>query len=257
MEKIICIYKIINIANKKIYVGSAIDFGRRKRRHFNLLRKGEHHSLKLQNSFKKHGEDKFIMEIIEIVTDKTKLIEIEQKWIDSLKPEFNMTLIAGLNSHLGLTRSQETKDRISKSLTGKKQSPEHVESNRKGHLGLIQSEVTKSKRSETCKNSPVFQKAVKCKKRNNKIKKTRIKNGGYVVSDEMKKQISKTLKEQNLQSAVSIEIEKYDLENNLLEIYPSMLKAEVANNFGKGSLYYNLIKKNKKEYKGFNWKINK
>ena len=32
------IYKIRNLVNGKIYVGSAVDFDKRKREHFNLLK---------------------------------------------------------------------------------------------------------------------------------------------------------------------------------------------------------------------------
>ncbi len=200
MEKIQCIYKITNIVNKKTYIGSAIDFNRRKRRHFNLLRKNSHHSIKLQNSFNKHGENNFIFEIIEYVDD-----------------------ISIRKSHLGLKQSEETKKNKSDSLI------------------------------KFWENVSIDSK----KKRSEKINKTRIENGGYVVSEEMKQQISKTLKEKNLQSAISVEIEKIGLDGIFIEKYPSLRKAEIANGFGSGILYYNIIKKNKKIYKGFIWKIKK
>ena len=59
MIKIQCVYKITNIVNGKFYVGSTIDFNRRVKNHFNFLRNGAHHSIKLQNSFKKHDEINF------------------------------------------------------------------------------------------------------------------------------------------------------------------------------------------------------
>lgn len=34
-----------------------------------------------------------------------------------------------------------------------------------------------------------------------------------------------------------------------------MVKAEIDNNIGRGGLYYNIVKQNKTEYKGFLWKI--
>ena len=255
MEKTSCVYKIVNKVNGSFYIGSAVDFKRRIRRHLLFLKNGNHHSSKLQRSFNKHGEDNFSFEILEIVT--TKLIECEQKWIDELKPTYNMTLIAGLNSHLGMKRSDDTKERIRKALTGKKQSPEHVEANRASKLGIKQSEESKRKKSESLSLYWDNVTEVECKKRSEKSKVTRLKNGGYVITDEMKVQISETLKSKNLQSAVSVEIEKYDLDNNLLEIYPSMMKAEIANNFGRGNLYYNLVKNGKQIYKGFIWKLKK
>ena len=255
MIKIQCVYKITNIVNGKFYVGSTIDFNRRVKNHFNLLRNGAHHSIKLQNSFKKHDEINFIMEIIELVHDISKLIETEQKWIDTLKPEYNMTQLAGLNSHLGMKRSEETKQKISKALTGKKQSPEHIEANRKGHLGLTQSDESKKKKSDSLKRAWVNNNAFRDPKRLDKIKETRIKNGGYIVSEDMKKRISETLKSKNLQSAVGLIVEKYDLDGNLLETYPSILKAEKLNGFKIKTLSYHIVKRKKEFYNGFKWII--
>ena len=249
------VYCIVNVKNNKKYVGSTVDFNRRKNRHINLLRKGCHHSLKLQRSFNKNGESSFNFLILEQITNKDELIETEQKWIDDLKPEYNMTQIAGLNSHLGLKRSKETKEKISKSLTGKKQTEKHLEANRNSHLGLKQSEETKNKRSITLKNSVIFQKIVKSKERNEKVKESRIKNGGYIVSEEQKKKISETLKAKKFHSPISKKIGKYDLDGNLIQIYPSILNAEKQNNLSQGSLKYNIRKCQKTHYKNNIWKI--
>jgi hypothetical protein len=81
------------------------------------------------------------------------------------------------------------------------------------------------------------------------------KENGYSITDETKSKISESLKKQNLQSAISITIEKYTLSGELLNTYPSMVKAEIDNNIGRGGLYYNIVKQNKTEYKGFLWKI--
>lgn len=249
------IYQILNLITGKTYVGSTVDIKRRKRTHVRLLRKGNHHSNKLQNSFNKYGEDSFDFIILEEVSDVNLLIEREQFWLDKIKPEYNMTLVAGLNSHLGLKRSDETKKKISDALKGRKLSQEHIEAMRKGLTGLKQTEEAKKIRFEARKNSELVKKAYQSDERKEKIKETRIKNGGYVVTEEMKLRISETLKSKNLQSAVSIKIGKYTIDGVLLEIYPSMLKAEKENNFGVGTLYYNIVKKKKEIYKNFKWKI--
>lgn len=249
------IYKIINLVNDKIYVGSTKDFNRRIKTHFRLLESNNHHSNKLQNSFNKYGIDNFLTQVIEEVDDENKLIEREQYWIDILQPELNITLTAGLNSHIGLKRTDETKKKISESLKGKKLSEEHKDSIRKTLTGKKLSEEHKNNIKESLNKSDKFKKSREDSEMYERIKKTRIENGGYVVTDEMKNKISKTLKSKNLQSAISITIEKYTLSGELLEIYPSMIKAEVDNNIGRGGLYYNLVKQNKTEYKGFIWKI--
>lgn len=142
--KVMCIYSIKNIKNSKIYIGSAIDYHRRKRVHLNLLKKGSHHSIKLQNSFDKYGIDNFQFNILENVSDIESIIEIEQRYLDNLKPELNMTLIAGLNSHIGLKRSLETREKIRISNTGKPKSEETKEKLRKCNIGKKQSQEIKS-----------------------------------------------------------------------------------------------------------------
>lgn len=60
-----CIYKIINLANRKFYIGSTKYSKDRFRQHRKLLRNNRHHCKHLQASWNKHGEDAFVFEIIE------------------------------------------------------------------------------------------------------------------------------------------------------------------------------------------------
>jgi len=53
------IYMILNITNKKCYVGSSKNCKARKYHHFGRLRNNKHCNSYLQASFNKHGEDKF------------------------------------------------------------------------------------------------------------------------------------------------------------------------------------------------------
>lgn len=50
-----------------------------------------------------------------------KLLKREQFWIDNLKPEYNILLVAG--SNLGYHHTNETKQKISASTVGVKKSP--------------------------------------------------------------------------------------------------------------------------------------
>jgi hypothetical protein len=59
------IYKITNLVNNKIYVGSSVNLTERKSKHFWMLKKGIHDNKYLQTSFKKYGEENFSFEIIE------------------------------------------------------------------------------------------------------------------------------------------------------------------------------------------------
>ena len=75
------IYKIINVVNNKFYVGSAVNFSRRKTRHFSELRNGRHNNKKLQNAWAKYGEAAFVFVVVEEVQDKAVLLEAENRWL--------------------------------------------------------------------------------------------------------------------------------------------------------------------------------
>lgn len=97
------IYIIKNTVNGKVYVGSAVDIPRRKKEHF--VYGGRHSNLLLQRAIKKYGLRNFGFQIVEEVRDKTKLIEREQFWLDTMKsfiPQngYNVSPTAG--STLGL-----------------------------------------------------------------------------------------------------------------------------------------------------------
>lgn len=250
--KRLVIYEIKNKINGKKYVGSAMVYERRVKDHLRLLEKGNHHSRHLQSSYNMHGKDAFEFTILEEVDEVSELINVEQKWIDNINPEFNMTKIAGLNSHLGMKRSDETKKKISEALTGRKLSKVHVESMRQSLIGNKHSQETIDKRRESCLASDSFKRASKSKDRLDKIKKSRLSNGGYVVTEEMKKRISETLKSKNLQSATSVKVDKYDLEGNKLKTYDSIRKAELDNGITLGYLGRRL-RNGINEVKGFNW----
>jgi group I intron endonuclease len=108
--KISGIYIILNTKNSHIYVGSAVDIERRWREHRNDLRTGRHHSQHLQKAFNKYGEDVFSFSII-YKCPPDSLIEMEQKYMDDLRPEYNICPTA--RSPLGIVRSEETRKKMS------------------------------------------------------------------------------------------------------------------------------------------------
>lgn len=75
------IYKIINVVNNKFYIGSAVNFSRRKARHFSELRHNKHNNRWLQASWNKHGEQAFVFVVVEEVLDKSLLLEVENRWL--------------------------------------------------------------------------------------------------------------------------------------------------------------------------------
>lgn len=82
------IYCIINTVNNKKYIGSSKHLSRRLWEHRATLRHNCHVNQHLQNAWNKYGEAAFDYFIIERC-DESNLIEREQWFINTLKPEYN------------------------------------------------------------------------------------------------------------------------------------------------------------------------
>ena len=84
------VYKITNIINSKIYVGSsAVSIENRWKSHLSDLRCNKHHSGRLQNAWNKYGKDSFVFEILE-ECPKEDVLKVEQRYIDELNPFYNI-----------------------------------------------------------------------------------------------------------------------------------------------------------------------
>jgi group I intron endonuclease len=148
------IYKIVNIINNNIYIGSAVTLNRRFSQHIRQLNTNKHYNNKLQNSWNKYTEINFNFIIIEYC-EKDKLIIREQHYIDKENPNFNICKIAG--SKLGTKMSDKQKKHLSKINTGKKLSDETKEKISLSNLGKSKnkgkslSNETKQKMSESAK----------------------------------------------------------------------------------------------------------
>jgi len=118
LNEISGVYILNNLKNKKSYVGSSKNLYDRLHQHFHNLKYKKHHSLHLQSSYNKYGEDAFNFSILELC--KIEDLEIrEQYWIDFLKPIYNKRLDSTRNT--GLPCSKETKLKISNTLKEKYQ----------------------------------------------------------------------------------------------------------------------------------------
>lgn len=91
------VYQIKNIYNNKIYIGSSINLGQRIYNHFCMLSKNKHINKKLQSSWNIHTKQAFEYLILEFC-NKENLIEREQFYINTYKPEYNLTPLAGSNA---------------------------------------------------------------------------------------------------------------------------------------------------------------
>lgn len=90
------LYHITNQFNNKAYIGKTNDIDRRISRHFLELRKGQHHSRKLQRAFDKYGDKAFkvtyetFFDITEEELSEKEILEIKK--FDSYNNGYNETL---------------------------------------------------------------------------------------------------------------------------------------------------------------------
>jgi len=145
------VYKIVNLANNKVYIGSTgnkCGFKKRWSYHLNDLRQNKHHSRHLQRAWNKYGEDSFVFEILEIIEEFTKetLLLREQYYLDlyesyNVDLGYNICKIAG--SSLGVKKTPEQIKQMSEIRKGKPLSWMNT--------GEPRSEEHKKKLSESCK----------------------------------------------------------------------------------------------------------
>ena len=119
------IYSITNQINGHQYIGSAVNLRKRQMNHWFHLRRGTHDNPHLQRAWAKYREHAFVFEILHIVHVSTKLVALEQRVIDHLKPVYNIRRKA--NSNLGIRYSAATKKKISMALKGRTRSVEQIQ----------------------------------------------------------------------------------------------------------------------------------
>ena len=172
------IYKIENLTNAKVYIGSTVNIENRVSSHLSTLKSKTHKNDKLQKSFNKHGIDNFEFKVL-IECAPEHLLMYEQVIIDfydAVKNGYNINPIAGIcmlgKKHTeeskqkmrdawakrkGLPKkkfSEETKLKISESKKGKKRKPFTEEAKKnmslskvgnKNRLGIPHTEEAKEK----------------------------------------------------------------------------------------------------------------
>jgi len=114
-KKISCIYILHNLKSEKYYIGSTCNFFSRVSRHKRELNNGTHHNKYLQRSYLKNGADSFCFDILEYCSKDT-LHQKEQKWIDFLKPDYNIGAVSGGDNYTNHPQKEEVYKKIIKNL---------------------------------------------------------------------------------------------------------------------------------------------
>lgn len=177
------IYIITFNTSNNFYIGRALNFKNRIKKHLYELRKGIHKNSKLQNSFNKYGEDSILYGVkIPLPEDEYIHKEIEQILVDNLydhpscmnqsrsasggnvapMTEERKKKISASNKGrgFGLKRSPEVCAKLSIAFKGRKFSDETREKNSNSQKGKILSDETKRKISYALSgsNHPNFNK---------------------------------------------------------------------------------------------------
>lgn len=136
------IYKIQNLVNGKVYIGSSADIKKRFGAHRSKLGRGTHHSIFLQRSWDKHGSVNFSFAILELVRIPARVHIAENRHIQEFNSSdqrygYNVCPAAGSllgikfgpqsdahrrkigDAHLGRVSSAETRAKLSAALKGR------------------------------------------------------------------------------------------------------------------------------------------
>ena len=153
------IYKIKFEQTEAIYIGSAMDFHKRKLHHLNQLRRKTHCNIHLQRCYSKYGISSISFEVLEEVHKKEDLIPREQFWIDKFEWKQLINICPTAGNTLGRYHNNETKRKISHNhhdVSGINNPMFGLTGSLSPNYGRKQSDETKRKISEATKGNQNF-----------------------------------------------------------------------------------------------------
>lgn len=89
LQNVCGVYKLVNLINGKIYIGSSKNLRMRLWEHRACLRHNNHHNPHLQNAWNKYGEDNFDYCVLEVCNEEQQY-EREQFYINTFHPQYNI-----------------------------------------------------------------------------------------------------------------------------------------------------------------------
>lgn len=203
------VYKIINLANAKFYVGSTVKVKERFRTHRRQLRAGKHHCPHLQSAWSKYGEDSFVFKVVAVIEDPALLHIAEQKLLDEHHGTENCYNFAKYtdNSNRGIAQTETHRKRISEAIK------RHYESNPHPRQGVRHTEESKKLMRANRAGKPMSEET--------KVK-LRQANLGKVYSEETRAKLSSIRKGLERKPEHAAKYNKPIVEVTSGQIFPSL-----------------------------------
>lgn len=224
------IYRITCTTNNMFIIGSSIH-KHRYNQYLCNLRKNRYSNKVLQNCYNKYGENSFKFEILQANIPEDILIDVENIWIGA-----NCAKLSDRKKGMNVHNASKTKP----TLEGNKKISEKLK-------GRIVSQEVREKISKATKGKILSKETIK------KIKATRIKNGGYKVSQETKDYYSKLYKGVSNKD-LNKPIIQMDLKGNFIREWISAQQADKEGGFAfKG--VSKAVTGYRPHYKKFKWKF--
>ena len=238
------IYKITNLVNNKIYIGSAKTHNTRRNQHFSALKLNYHSNPHLQNAVNKYGLENFTFEILEYCPEEN-LIKRETEIVhelDARNPNIGYNILDPTNNRLGLKHSEESKLKMKESAL----KYFRLNGSRK------HSKETKQKMSEAAKGKTISEETRK--KFYDRMRGKNIgKDNPFYGKTHTKETIDK-IKQTNGWIKNYKKISKFDLDGNFIKTFNSLEEAKksigVTSNGGISEALNNF----NRTCKGFKWK---
>lgn len=152
------IYKIEINGLDRFYIGSSVDFSKRRTHHLNMLRRGSHINIHLQRVYDKYGEESFSFVILE-ECEQDLILSREQYWIDKYDFDNLINICPTAGNTLGRKHTTEAKKKISKNhhdVSGENNPMYGMKGELSPNWGKKHSEETKKKISDSNKGKECY-----------------------------------------------------------------------------------------------------
>lgn len=272
------VYKITNLVNGKVYIGSSCySLYKRNFSHLSTLRNNSHPNKHLQATWNKYGEKNFYFSVLEICSFKEETLKKEEYYISyykSFNPVHGYNIFEYCHTTFGNKWSKEAKEKRKGFGKGRKVSSDTKNKQSLALTGLKKSEIAKDKLRQLPKNNKgivmLTLSGYYIKEFRNTVEAGKFLNIPNIAISEVVRGIRKTckgyrfiykeewLKNPILKRIVSgntTEISQYDLLDNYLRDFLSLKEAEIfLVKKGANANISACCKGNKNSAYGYKWK---